>query len=82
MIWIAPLLLIALVVGFIVWTHSDEPAPEFDPEESTRAAVELYRIRSRLDVAWTRTELRRESTRIRRLMTEELDDEGEPGDAP
>ncbi len=80
MIWIAPLLIIAVVVGFIVWMHSDEPTPAIDPEEATRAAVELYRIRSRLDVAWTRTELRREATRIRRLMAEELDDEGEPGD--
>ena len=45
-----------------------------DSEAITRAAVDLYAIRSRLDVAWMRAELRRESTRVRRLMAEELED--------
>jgi hypothetical protein len=49
------------------------PSPEID-SETTRAAVDLYAIRRRLDVAWLHSELRRESTRIRRLMVEELND--------
>jgi hypothetical protein len=39
-----------------------------------QAAVDLHRIRRSMDVAWAKTELRRESSRLRRLMAEELDD--------
>jgi hypothetical protein len=76
MIWIVPLLLV--VCGVAVIAVKRQPPPEIDPEEATRAAVDLYAIRSRLDVAWMRTELRREGTRLRRMMAEELSDEEEP----
>jgi hypothetical protein len=45
---------------------------ELDPEAVARAAVELYAIHRRLDVAWTRAELHRESTRVRREIEEGL----------
>jgi hypothetical protein len=80
MIWLV-LLLLAVCGVAVISVKRQQPPPEIDPEEASRAAVDLYAIRSRLDVAWMRTELRREGTRLRRMMAEELD-EGEPGEAP
>jgi hypothetical protein len=45
---------------------------ELDPEVAARAAVDLYAIRRRLDVAWLQSEQRRESTRICREIEEAL----------
>lgn len=73
MIWLLLLLLILCCLA-IAAVRRRQPPQEIDAEEATRAAVELYTIRSRLDVAWMRTELRREATHLRRVMAEELDD--------
>jgi len=73
MIWLVSLLL-ALCCLAVVALKRRQPPQEIDAEEATRAAVELYTIRSRLEVAWLQTELRRDAGRLRRLMAEELDD--------
>lgn len=53
------------------------PDREVDPEAMMRTAVELHRIRRRLDVAYTRVEQRRESSLLRREIRKAL--EGDDG---
>lgn len=71
MTWLVAL---ALVVCLLVtlWAISDDSAPEIDPEEVTRTAIELHAIQRRIDVAQTRSELQRDAMQIRRELAEEL----------
>lgn len=70
----------ALLLAAARWDEQRESRRQFiastteDAESRNRAAIELYATKARIDTAWIQTEIRRESTRIRRLMAEELND--------
>lgn len=69
------LVAVAALVGYLLRGRTrPDVLPEIDAEQAMKAAVELHRIRRNLDVAWTKTEQRGESTRMRRLLAEELRD--------
>lgn len=78
MIWLVLLLIVAFLLGYLVWMHSDDTPPPIDPEQAMKAAVELHAIRRRLDVARTRTEQRRDVTRVRREIAEAMTDDSAP----
>lgn len=70
------ILLLLVIVGFLGYLirESCEPpddAPS-DPEAELRAAVELHRIRRRLDASWTKTEQRQDAARLRRQIGQAL----------
>ncbi len=72
------LILLALLViaGLLIRKQTSRPPPvDADPEQVLRAAAELHKIRRRLDVALTRSELRSESTRVKREIASALHDE-------
>jgi hypothetical protein len=65
------ILLIGGLVGYMIWRTSEPDRPtEIDPEQAMKAAVELHRIRRNLDVAWMRSEQRRETAALRREIGE------------
>lgn len=67
------------LLGYLVRQSSEAaPAPPPNPEAVQKAALELHRIRSRLNVAWTKTEQRSDSARLRREIAKVLKDEGSP----
>jgi hypothetical protein len=75
--WIVPLTLVLLMVALIAAKHRIPPPPagaldEFRDEEIIRAAVELHAIDQRLNMAWTRHELRSDANRLRRELAEEM----------
>lgn len=72
MIWLVALFVLAVLVWLIVLMYGNQPAPPVDPEQAVKAAVELHRIRRNLDVAWTKSEQRREGARLRREIAEAL----------
>ena len=51
------------------------PAVDPDPEQVLRASTELHKIRRRLDVSLTRSEIRSESARVKREIASALNDE-------
>jgi hypothetical protein len=77
MTWLVLLLVVGALVAVVVLKER-RPVEPLDPEEIVRAAVELHAIRRRLDVAWTKSELRQDSARLRRGITEALDEPREP----
>jgi hypothetical protein len=77
MTWLVLVVLAMFGVGLMVKYRAPAPQIEetdeaFTDREIIRAAVELHAIHQRLDVAWTRTELRREADRLRRELAEEM----------
>jgi hypothetical protein len=52
---------------------SRKPEPPLDPESVMQAGVELHRIRRQLDVAYTRSELRRDGDLLERRIFKTLD---------
>jgi hypothetical protein len=73
LILIVLLLTVAGLVGFLIRRSSESSPPEnVDPEQAVKAAVELHRIRRRLDVARTKSEHRSASARVRREISEAL----------
>jgi hypothetical protein len=73
MIWLVVLALIVLLVLAVWVIRGDSPSEEeIDPEEATRAAIELHAIRRRIDVARTRSQLQRDAMQVRREIAEEL----------
>lgn len=71
------LIVLVLLVGGVaahLIRRSGEPLAtrDIDPEQAMKAAVELHRIRRRLDVARTRSEQRSASARVRREISEAL----------
>jgi hypothetical protein len=70
------LILLASGVGFCVVRsrRNADPAPDLDPKAAAKAAIELHRIRRNLDVAMTRSEIRRDAARLRREAKEALDE--------
>lgn len=70
-------LVVGFFIGYLVWKTSEPPeSPEVDPEQAMKAAIELHRIRRNLDVAWTKTEQRREGAALRREIAKTLKGEG------
>jgi hypothetical protein len=70
-------LVVGFFIGYLVWKTSESPeSPEVDPEQAMKAAIELHRIRRNLDVAWTKTEQRREGAALRREIAKTLKGEG------
>lgn len=81
MIWAVLVLIAAAVVGYLIWKHSEPSAaaaPDVDPEQAVKAAIELHRIRSNFDVSWIKSQQRREAARLRREIAEVLR-QGEDG---
>lgn len=73
------LLAICGLVGYLIRQSAEPPKqPDVDPEQAIKAAIELHRIRTRLDVAWTKTEQRQGSARLRREIAEAMKDDGSP----
>ena len=76
MLWLILLTLAVLVVAGVIASRRRDPAPhaeEISAEESMQTEVELHAIRRRFDVAWTRHELRRDTARLKRELSDELD---------
>lgn len=78
MIW--AFLLVALAIGLIIWRFSepDEPPKPVDPEYARKAAVDLHRIRRRLDASAVKTEQRQRAAEVRREISEAFDRDGKP----
>lgn len=76
---VLPFVLAALIWLIVLIHESQPPAPPtpVDPEQAVKAAVELHRIRRNLDVAWTKSEQRREGAALRREIAEALDSDDE-----
>lgn len=76
MTWIVLVALAVVLVALkLVLVKRREPTVdtgEVSDEELVRAAVELHGIGQRLEVAWTRHELRSETNRLRRELAEEM----------
>jgi hypothetical protein len=70
-----PFVLAALFWFIVLIRESKPPTPPtpVDPEQAVRAAVELHRIRRNLDVAWSKSEQRREGAALRREIAVALD---------
>jgi hypothetical protein len=68
------LVAVAVLVGYLLHRRRPDATPEIDAEQAMKAAVELHRIQRNLDAAWTKTEQRGESARMRRLLAEEMRD--------
>jgi hypothetical protein len=75
MIWLLLVLGVGVAVYLLTRDRGSADVRRSDPETVARAATELHRIRSRLSVAWTPTEIRRDSARLRREIGEALDDQ-------
>jgi hypothetical protein len=81
----APVIILVLVVLFFLpyllsrftevppYEAREEPPP--DPEKVVQAAVELHRIRRRLETADLKTRQRRDAARLKREIAEALEDE-------
>lgn len=70
------LLVVAFLVGYLARQSSEPPMPsDIDPEREMEAAVELHRIHRRLDVAWARSERRREGAALRREIRKALEND-------
>ena len=67
------LLVIVAVVAILAWLSRPVDDPVND-EATYRAAAELHAIRRRLDVARLRAEARADAVRLRRELSDELDD--------
>lgn len=75
-VMVVVVLLVVGAIAYLIWKTSEPSTPEsVDPEQAMKAAVELHRIRRNLDVAWIKSEQRRESTALRRDIAEALEDE-------
>jgi hypothetical protein len=69
------LLIVCGLVGYLLKQSSEsEGAAPPDPETTMKAALELHRIRRRLEVAELKHVQRREATRLKRELAEILDD--------
>jgi hypothetical protein len=73
--WVIVLILAVVLVVVLLSALDDadlpEPTVEDDPL-ATEVAIALHDIRRRLDVAWVRSELRRDHVQLRRELAEEL----------
>ncbi|HET7060272.1 MAG TPA: hypothetical protein VFH99_03100 [Candidatus Saccharimonadales bacterium] len=72
MIWALLVLAACALVAYKLWQHSQPPLPPPDPEQAIKAAVELHKIRRRLDASLAKTEQRRNLSRLRREIGEAM----------
>jgi hypothetical protein len=63
-----------IVAAYALWRSCEQPPAELDPEARVKAAIRLYAIRRRLEVALTRSEIRQNAERTRRDIAEALKD--------
>lgn len=76
MVAMAIALVVAAVLGYLVWKRSEpRGTPDVDPEKAVKAALELYKIRSRFDASLIKSEQRRDAARLRRQLAEILKDD-------
>lgn len=68
------LLVLAGLVGYLVHQSSPPSPPPLDPEKVMQAAVDLHRIRRRLDVADLKHQQRRDALRLKRELAESAED--------
>jgi type II secretory pathway pseudopilin PulG len=71
------LLIVAILVGLgvLLWMEQRDQAPPLESEDAQKAAIELRAIRRRLDVAWTKAEVRADHARLRRAIDHALKDD-------
>jgi hypothetical protein len=75
MTWLVLALIVAVLTVIVIRKERNGPNEPPDPEAAMRAAVELHAIHRRIDVALTKSEQKREASRLRREIAEALDDD-------
>ena len=78
MIWLIGALGLAVLLLMLGLLWSRNPEPPLDPEDAMKAAVELHRIRRDLDVAWAKSEIRRDAGLLEHRIGEILDSDDGP----
>ncbi len=78
MTWVIVALAIAVLLLALALLKPRKPEPPVDPESVMQAAVELHRIRRDIDVAHTKSELRRDAGLLEHRMVEILDSNDQP----
>jgi hypothetical protein len=73
---LAVLLLIVIcgLLAYLVWRDSDDQSPPLDPEKAMQAALELHRIRRRLEAAECKQRQRSDAARFKRELADALDE--------
>jgi membrane protein involved in colicin uptake len=77
----AVILSVLIAVGlfaYLLWQSADDNSSDQappDPEKVVQAAVELHRIRRRLDLADLRHRQRRDAAQLKREIADALDDD-------
>lgn len=71
------LLVVAGCLGYLAHASSEPPPTPRDPETELKTAVELHRIRRRLNASWTKTEQRQDAQALRRRIGEAFEEEDE-----
>lgn len=66
------LLVVAGVLGYLVYASSEEPQPPLDTETELETALRLYEIRRKLDVADLKHQQRRDANRLSHELRESL----------
>ncbi len=78
MTWVIVALTIAVLLLAFAQLKPRKPEPPLDPESVMKAAVELHRIRRQLDVAYAKSEQRRDAGLLEHRIVEILDSDDEP----
>jgi hypothetical protein len=78
MTWLVVVLTVAVVLLALALFGSRKPEQPLDPDSVMQAAVELHRIRRDLDVAYTKSQLRRDADALEHRIVETLDRYDEP----
>lgn len=71
------LLVIAGLLGYLVYQSSEEQQPPFDPQAELKAAARLHQIQRKLDVADLKHQQRQDALRLQRELHEIVRDDGE-----
>jgi hypothetical protein len=72
-IWLAGVLGVVILVLVACLFGRRNPEPPLDPEATMQAAVELHRIRRDLDVAYLKSEQRRDASLVEHRIIEIID---------
>jgi uncharacterized membrane protein len=72
------LLVVAGLLGYLIRESCEPPPTPPDAEGELRSAIELHRIRRRLDASWTKTEQRQDAAQLRRQISQALKEDDEP----
>lgn len=76
MIWLIVGSVAVVLLAVLVLRRPRRPEPPLDPESVVQSAVEMYRIRRQLDVAYMKCEQRRDTEQLRRRIGQIMDDDG------